>query len=206
MNPAGRGVLMLVVGASGVGKDSVLGAARMALAADAGIVFARRCITRPPQAGGEAHIALTPTEFHRRRLAGGFLLHWQAHGLDYGLPAGLKPALRTGRMVVANVSRGVLGEARRRYPPVRVVEIVATPSVLAARLRARGRESEADIARRLQRATADRPAGVDVIRLANNGALDDAVAAFLQVLRSEHRHIRAAAAATVTHASAAPPG
>ena len=46
-------MLVLVVGPSGAGKDTLLAAAREALAGDPRIRFVRRAITRPAEAGHE---------------------------------------------------------------------------------------------------------------------------------------------------------
>ncbi|MEM0945277.1 MAG: hypothetical protein AAGI70_15175, partial [Pseudomonadota bacterium] len=75
---AGR--LIAVVGPSGAGKDTLLEGAR---AARPDLVLARRAITRPGSAGGECHDGLSPSEFERRRAAGGFSIHWQAP-LEFG--------------------------------------------------------------------------------------------------------------------------
>ena len=51
------GALVYVMGPSGAGKDSVLERARAMLSADQPIAFAHRYITRPPDIGGENHVA-----------------------------------------------------------------------------------------------------------------------------------------------------
>ncbi|HTQ34788.1 MAG TPA: phosphonate metabolism protein/1,5-bisphosphokinase (PRPP-forming) PhnN [Stellaceae bacterium] len=177
-----RGTLILVVGPSGAGKDSIIAGAAERLRGDPRILLARRLITRPAEAGGEDHIPVSSEEFAERRETGALLLHWQAHGLDYGLPAELGAALEQRRSVVANVSRTVIGEARHRFAPTLVVAIAASPETLATRLAGRGRESEADIAERLRRG--DAMAAVDAdVTIDNNGTLDAAVECFAAVLR-----------------------
>jgi len=166
-------MLVLVVGPSGAGKDALLSAAREVFRGDARISFARRVITRPADPGGEDHEPVTEAEFAARE----FALSWSAHGLRYGIP---KMALDTP-VVVANVSRGVIGEAATRHD-VRVIEITAPLEVLAARLAGRGRESAGDVARRLAR-TATIPSGVAVTTVWNDGTLAQGIARFVAAIR-----------------------
>ncbi|MEQ8601732.1 MAG: phosphonate metabolism protein/1,5-bisphosphokinase (PRPP-forming) PhnN [Marivibrio sp.] len=168
------GALVLVVGPSGAGKDSVLAAARARLPADAPIRFQRRVITRPAEAGGEDHEPIDEAGFAERVECGGFALHWAAHGLRYGLPAALEGDLAAGWTVVANASRGILGQARAKYPRLSVLHITAPDAVLAARLAARGRETADQIEARLARAGYAAPRGPRVVEIVNHGALEDA--------------------------------
>lgn len=163
-------MLILVVGQSGAGKDTLLDGARRALP-DAR--FVRRVITRPAEAGGEDHEAVTVMAFGRRS----FAMQWSAHGLRYGIPLDIEDNLAAGRPVIANVSRGAIAEAAAKFP-VHVIEIIAPPEVLAARLAARGRESAADVAARLSRAVS-LPEGVPVTRVMNDGTMDEGVARFV---------------------------
>jgi len=179
---APRGTLFLVVGPSGAGKDTLLDGARAALAGDPAWVFPRRAITRPAAAGGEDHDALTGDEFARRRAAGGFALHWRAHGLDYGIPAAIEDELAAGRHVVVNVSRAAVADAARRFAPVRVLLVTAPAAVLARRLAARGREDADDIARRLRRAGDGLPDGVVAIRFVNDATPEEGIARFRDAL------------------------
>ncbi len=178
--PDGRR-LVLVVGASGVGKDSVLDGARAVFGGDPGVVFVRRVITRPAESGGEDHIAASPDEFATLSRSGAFLIHWSANGLAYGLPRRMDDDLAAGRVVIANVSRQVLDAARRRYPGLTVCEVVASTETLRARLAARGRENPAEIEARLAR-VGEPTAGHDVVSITNDGDLALAVAAFVRLI------------------------
>ncbi len=185
----------MVVGPSGAGKDTVIDAARRALAAEPRFHFPRRVITRPADAGSEDHEPATEAEFAARA----FALQWQAHGLRYGIPAAIADELARDRVVVANVSRTVLAEAARRFP-ARVILVTAPVAVLAGRLAARGREAAAAIAARLAREVAP-PSGLPVETVLNDATPEIGAARFLAALS------RAAAAGppggTV---SPAPPG
>ena len=174
-------MLVGVVGPSGAGKDTLMDGARAALAGDTRIIFARRVITRPAEAGGEDHQPATAAEFARMRDQGDFALWWDAHGLSYGIPARVAAESGQGRVVVANLSRGVLAEAAASFPLL-VLEITAPLELRAARLAARGRESVEDVARRLSR-EAPLPQGLDIRRVVNDGSPDQGIAAVVAVLR-----------------------
>jgi ribose 1,5-bisphosphokinase len=174
-------MLVLVVGPSGAGKDTVLGLVKQAVAGDSRFRFVRRVITRPADAGGEEHEAVSEAAFAQRR----FALQWQAHGLSYGIPLDVVDDLARGTVVVANVSRGVIAAAAERFP-VQVIEITAPPSVLAQRLAARGRETAEDVAQRLARAV-PLPAGVPVETVVNDTTPAAAAGRFVEVLRAALR-------------------
>jgi len=184
------GAVVLVVGPSGVGKDTLLAGARAHFAGDPTVVFQRRDITRPAEAGGEDHRPVSLTEFDTIAAAGGYALCWAAHDLRYGVPVAMAARVAAGTTVVVNVSRGIIDAARARFAHVTVIEVTAPAEVLAARLTARGREDPAAISERLARAAppvADRPG---VHRLVNDGSVADGVAAMVAMIES------AAAAAT----------
>jgi ribose 1,5-bisphosphokinase len=181
-------VLILVVGPSGAGKDTLMDGARAALADDPRFRFVRREITRPAGAGGEDHIAVTESDFAARVAAGGYALHWRAHGLGYGIPADIATDLAGRHVVVANVSRSVIAETTQRFP-VLMLEITAPSAVLAARLAARGREDAADIAERLRRDVA-LPADVAVERVVNDASVAEGVARVVAALSRAAESVR----------------
>lgn len=182
------GTLFLVVGPSGAGKDTLMDGARAALADNGDILFARRAITRPAEAGGEDHEAVTDAEFDTRHQAGGFMLDWQAHGLKYAIPAAYADDLAAGRHVIANVSRGVIGEANSRYSPAIVLEVTASPEILAHRLAGRGRETEAEIRARLARHAASIPEEAVKTTISNDGTAEEGIAKFVAALKGEAPH------------------
>jgi len=177
-----RGTLYLVVGPSGAGKDTLMDGARAALSENADVVFARRVVTRPADAGGEDHEAVTDDDFDARHRAGAFMLDWQAHGLKYAIPSQYSDDLKAGRTVIANVSRGVIEEAIARYSPAVVLEISASPEILAERLASRGRESADDIRARLTREAAKIPSEAVKVTILNDGTPQEGIDKFVSAL------------------------
>lgn len=167
-----RGRLIAVVGPSGVGKDSVM---RGLADSVPNLQIARRCITRAPDDGTEAFDSVSTDAFARLCADGAFALHWDAHGLRYGIPNTGLSDLATGRDILVNLSRSVLKTAAAKFPAFVVLSLTATPEVLARRLHARGRETAPRIAARLTRDGAAMPLDVNVISIANDGALADTV-------------------------------
>ncbi len=180
-NTSGR--LILVVGPSGAGKDSLIEGARHALQDLPQFVFPRRIITRQSDPDSEDHFTLTEQEFAQQQAAGAFFLYWGAHELRYALPGSAADALNAGRTVIANVSRTVIDEARRIHPATSVIFVTAPPEVLERRLLARGREETAAVKHRLARSVAP-PGGPGVVTVMNDGPLEAAIERFLAVLKA----------------------
>ncbi|MEC8642757.1 MAG: phosphonate metabolism protein/1,5-bisphosphokinase (PRPP-forming) PhnN [Pseudomonadota bacterium] len=164
------GVLIAVVGPSGVGKDSLLSGARERLPQ---VHFMRRTITRPADAGGERHLAVTSGEFRALQERRKFLFHWQAHDLSYGIPIDAENLVLNGHIVVFNGSRHALAQQRDAWPDLGVIWVAADLDIRAERLARRGRETVADIRKRLSTSNAEMPA--DAIVIENNGSLETGV-------------------------------
>jgi ribose 1,5-bisphosphokinase len=179
----GPGRLVLVVGASGVGKDTLISHARSALSADDRYVFPRRVITRPPDAS-EDHHAVTATEFDRLALAGAFSLSWAAHGLRYGLPRTLEVDIAAGRVVVCNVSRTMIEVAQEKFARVAIIEITVPTAARSERLARRQRETGELMAQRLARTVVVARISTSHLRIDNSGAIAASVAVFISALLS----------------------
>lgn len=180
---SGSGAFVAVVGPSGSGKDSLIEFARQRLAESGEFTFVRRVVTRPADHAAEDHDSLSEQQFEALAQAGGLALHWHAHGLRYGLPRAIDEDIAAGRVVIANVSRQVIGEAAARYRRVMVATISATPDIIARRLAARGREDEQAIRQRLARQVDAAHPDVESWQIDNSGPLQDAGERFVGLLR-----------------------
>jgi ribose 1,5-bisphosphokinase len=176
----GPGRLVLVVGPSGAGKDTLINLARAACAGDSGIVFPRRVVTREASSS-EDNEQLAPDAFRQALERGDFAMHWEAHGHRYGLPRALADDVRAGRTVVVNVSRTVIDTMRRTYADVVVVLVTAPPDVLAQRLAMRARGSDGQIETRLSRAVEDASPDATIV---NIGDAQDHARRLVEIIRS----------------------
>jgi phosphonate metabolism protein PhnN/1,5-bisphosphokinase (PRPP-forming) len=184
------GRLVLVVGPSGAGKDSLLREAARTLANDKHIVFPRRIVTRPSRDETEGHDSMTADEFLVAKEEGRFALFWQAHGLHYGIPASLLDDLGAGRTAAVNVSRAVIADTAERFSNMAILHVTAPVTVIAERLATRGRETAADIAARIAREPPHFEERIETITIINDTTLDAAARAFtsalLQLSRQSH--------------------
>jgi ribose 1,5-bisphosphokinase len=178
------GMMVVVVGPSGAGKDTLIGRAADYFDGRTDVHFARRVITRGEDAGGEDHVSVSDGGFDALQRAGSFAVSWQAHGLKYGIPAVVRDELGQGNIVIANGSRSVLDRFKAAFPRLTVINVTARPEVLAERLEARGRESRADILQRLERGSLILQGDYDVITIDNSGAVDDAARAMIAALEA----------------------
>lgn len=180
MTAATKGKLFFVVGPSGAGKDTLLAGA---LAADPSLYWAQRVISRPQTGQGEPFEPCSEAEFHARLAAGDFALHWQAHGLFYGVRHAQLAPLAAGLTVLLNGSRGAIAQAQAVFPQMQILLITAPAALLAQRLAARGREDARDIEARLARADLGLPDGVPYILVANDAAPEIGITRLLQAVR-----------------------
>lgn len=158
--------LIVVVGPSGAGKDTVLQGWRSRLPAGTSVHFVRRVITRSADPLGENHEPVSEVSFAQLLADAALAFHWQAHGLRYGVRSEALAPLARNEWVVLNGSREYLPLMRQQAPALRVVEITAPHAVLAQRLQDRSREAAPALQERLSREV---PAAHADLTLVNDG-------------------------------------
>ena len=142
----------------------------------------QRVITRAADSAGERHIAVSAQRFAKMATSGAFCLTWQAHGLSYGIPSSVVPAVASGHWFLVNLSRSVLGQANDVFSEFVTLRLSANAETLAKRLSARGREGLDDMRARLARKGPELPPDLTVIDIANDGPLDQTARAALSAL------------------------
>lgn len=177
------GYFFLVVGPSGAGKDSLMDGAKKQLPPEQ-FVFAKRAVTRPPGMVGEDYESCDPVTFGQRKQKGEFLATWQAHGYEYGLPRTLATEQAHGKHIVANGSRATVTDLSKSIANLVVIHVTAPIDVLAKRLAARGRETEAQIRERLERQGTEFPKDLRVVTVNNDESLEQGINRFIDAIKT----------------------
>lgn len=179
----GPGRLVLVIGPSGAGKDTLIAGAREACRNDRKIVFPKRWITRNASET-EDNETVGVEAFDRMAMNGAFALWWAAHDQRYGIPSSVDDDIRAGWTVVCNVSRTQVRPARERYRHVVAVVVTAPPEILQARLFARRRGSDGDLKQRIARSGAIAPDYEIDLVIDNSGVPEEGIRQLIGVIRN----------------------
>lgn len=186
-----RGLLVVLSGPSGVGKNTLL---NEVLGRAPGIRYSISATTRPPRPGerdGVNYFFMSKEEFFRR-VQQGELLEWaEVYGHFYGTPRSY---------VEENLSRGVnvaldidIQGARqiRKTMPEGVFVFLLPPSweALVERIRKRGQDSQEAIERRLDAARHEVLAVSDYDYVILNDDLDRAANELLAIVTAEERRV-----------------
>ena len=174
---AAEGIVFVVSGPSGVGKDSVLDAL-----ARRGVKLGRvvTAVTRPPRNGerdGVDYYFHSAEEF-QRMVENGELLEWAEFVKSpRGTPlSSLRKTLERGRDAVLKIDVDGFRQVKQRFP--QAVSIFLEPPNMAElerRIRGRGGDSEPEIARRLERAMVEMAARHEYDHRVVNDDLERAV-------------------------------
>ena len=151
------GVPLIICAPSGTGKTTLVQRLRQEFP---NFAYSVSCTTRAPrgqEVDGKDYHFLSVEEFLRRRDAGAFAGWANVHGNYYGTPLGpVLDTLKAGRDLLFDID--VQGAAQLHLSLPRGVYVFLLPpsmSELERRLRGRGTDEEASIARRLANADAE---------------------------------------------------
>lgn len=192
---AGRGILLVVAGPSGVGKGTMISGL---LERHPRVQWSVSCTTREPRPGeveGQDYYFVSSAEFQRMKTAGE-LLEWAiVHGTHaYGTPrAPVEEALAAGEDMVLEIDYQGARSIRQALPEA-VLVFVAPPSVEALLSRLDGRNTEDDeaVLRRLRSARTEfRHIGMFHFLIVNDD-LDAAIEALDAVYLAEHQRLHRA--------------
>ena len=143
-----NGNLFVIVGASGVGKDTLLNGIKSKLE---NFYFVKRYITRTLDKTNEDYIPISNNDFQNKIKDGFFAITWKAHCSSYGIPKDIDDELKKGVDVIFNGSRLALKQIKENYPDAKIICITASKKAIESRLISRNRESKDDIKKRLNR-------------------------------------------------------
>ena len=167
--------IILIVGASGVGKDTLIKYARKKMKKD--INFVKRYITRKPDKN-EKNFFIDSSAFKILEDNDFFVSSWTAHNNLYGIA---KSSIKDGVNVIS-VSREKIECFENIYDDVCTINITVPKKILEARLISRGRETQEEIKKRLLRDSATIKAK-KIVEFENILELTTSVEIFMKLLK-----------------------
>jgi guanylate kinase len=182
-----QGLLFVMTGASGVGKDTIRQAALPSLGNLFFSVSATTRSRRPGEVHGKQYYFYDKAEFEALIAQDALLEHAEYVGDYYGTPAApVTAALSRGQDALLELELVGAREVKRRLPQA-VMIFIAPPSLseLERRLRGRGTDSESRIQRRLERAREEIRAVQEFDYVVVNDTLPSAVRDFCSIICAE---------------------
>ena len=191
MIPARRGVCLVLASAPGAGKTSI---SRALLASEPDLALSISATTRAPRPGeqdGVHYFFRTPEQFAAGVEAGEFLEHASFLGRSYGTPrAPVEAALAAGRDILFDIEWQGHRQLREKLPGDVVGIFLLPPSLaeLERRLRRRGQDGDAEIARRMVAARDEMTHWAEFDHVLVNRDFDTAVAEVRSILHAARSH------------------
>ncbi len=136
--------VVLIVGPSGVGKDTLLNDIKKELKDE--FNFVKRYITRKPDEN-EMNYYLDEDSFKVLKKSNFFISTWEAHGNLYGIA---KNSINSGINIIS-ISRATIKDFEKFYDKVYTINVTVSKEILKKRLELRKRETQEDIEKRLNR-------------------------------------------------------
>lgn len=182
-----RGLLFVVSAPSGAGKTSLVRALRECEPALKLSVSYTTRAPRPGEIDGQHYHFVSPALFDRMVAEGAFVEYARVFDNAYGTAAAaLAEVLDRGEDLLLEIDWQGARQVRDRFPEAIGVFIIAPSlSALEARLRGRGQDSDAVIARRMAEARAELSHYDEYDYLVVNDRFDDALAALRAILTAE---------------------
>ncbi|WP_162176594.1 guanylate kinase [Deinococcus frigens] len=184
---ARRGLLIVITGASGVGKGTL----RERWLAGQDVFYSTSWTTRQARPGerpGVDYVFVPPEVFESKARGGGFLEHAAFVGNRYGTPIEpIEAALARGQDVVLEIEVEGAMQVKARVGEEAVLVFIMPPSLTELRRRLEGRATETPerIEKRLRRAREEIQEAHAFRYVIVNDDLDRAVAELLAVQRAE---------------------
>ncbi|MCK4848935.1 MAG: hypothetical protein KAT16_07930, partial [Candidatus Heimdallarchaeota archaeon] len=139
---------------------------------------------RTPDKNEESNF-LAVDEFKKRKSE--FALSWNIYDNWYGIPwNAINIAYENNSLLLINVSRGVLNEARVLFPSSRIVLVTVPKEIAESRLRNRGREDQEGMNMRLTRMSKQVDMPTPSIVVNNSGDLRDTARVLGEFLKKEY--------------------
>ena len=165
--------IILIVGATGVGKDTLLRKIKDKIEAQ----FTTRYITRVTDEN-ERNFYVDKKAFKILQRDDFFVSTWEAHGNYYGIS---QNHIRDGLNIIS-VSRSAIKDFEKVFNDVTTIEVSLPKEMLYERLKNRNRESEEDIIKRLNR-NYDKLEAKHLIKFINAQSIDLSAKSFLKLIK-----------------------
>jgi len=168
--------IILIVGPSGVGKDTLLREAKKSLGEN--FNFLDRYITRKP-CKNEGNFYLDDYAFEILKHKSFFISTWSAHGNYYGIA---KKSIKEGVNIIS-VSRSKIRDFENFHDNVFTININISKEKLKQRLENRARENKEEIEKRLNR-TYEKIEAENLIEFDNSEEIEISSKKFIKILKS----------------------
>ncbi len=165
--------IVLIVGASGVGKDTLLRNIKNKIKVN----LVKRYITRLPDKN-ETNYFLQEEAFKILEKNNFFISTWNAHNYFYGIA---KNSI-TEELNIISISRAKIKDFEKQYKKVYTINITLNKNDLKQRLEKRDRETKEEIEKRLNRSY-EKIEAKNLIEFENNKNLTESVEEFLKLLK-----------------------